>query len=358
MNAHHDESPHASGLAADGRTVRSWSWAINCLASAWRDGVPELVKRVLAVGYSLALFPGLFVAAWRVCSVLEQDFGIQYLPRLPASMLPTWSDGTIRNFGIGICLFGALCGLNILRLIPTKFRIRHYRWLALSGITAPWMPIMGIGILVAFVIRYWPASIWARSGLRQRGGLASDEWVSQGESPDLCDAVQPIDGSTLEYCTTAEDAAQSRRWIDARPKRVRRIVVLICVLALLPVALATTTAVLEEKKVIEYTDDAEWLPVLHLVWDRSRGYESTLVENPDLESVYLVMLYSIWAVTAIAVVGTLFFAAMLFRSQNRQAGRYRTTAMTVATIGYVLALWWFHPELGNSLTVKLAWSLL
>ncbi|MCY3786380.1 MAG: hypothetical protein OXG47_06595 [bacterium] len=314
----------------------------------WGGSVPGPAKRALAVVFSVGLFPGLFVASWRAWDALDRPFDRLVLADqqpLPEA-LPTWADGTIQNFSLAVCLFAAACGLGVLWLLPTQSRARHYRWLALSGLTTPWLPALGIGVLIAFVIRFWPAR---RSRWPEAGG--DDEAVQHGAPAEEGSAHG---GETIsDGGGRSEAPSRPVRWIDARPRRVRRLLAVGIVLAFVPATAVATTAALEESKVIEYNEDSELS--LSLLLDPVE----TTSADPELESVYHAMLYLVWFVWGASMLGSVALLLAVLRSLNHRARRYKTTAMTALYLGIAMHLWWLVDGLGgSSATAQLVWFLL
>ncbi|MCY3924467.1 MAG: hypothetical protein OXG52_02985 [bacterium] len=319
----------------------------------WGGSVPEPAKRVLAVVFSVGLFPGLFVASWRAWDALDRPFDRLVLADqqpLPEA-LPTWADGTIQNFSLAVCLFAAACGLGVLWLLPTQSRARHYRWLALSGLTTPWLPALGIGVLIAFVIRFWPAR---RSRWPEVGG--DDEAVQHGAPAEEGSAHG---GETInDGGGRSEAPSRPVRWIDARPRRVRRLLAVGIVLAFVPATAVATTAALEDSGIIEYNEDSD-LQFALVADDLGWAAEETISADPDLESVYYAMLYLFWFAVVTSMVGSLALLLGVLRSRNHRAHRDRVAAMASLLIGIVVNLWWWAPALGGgSETAYLALFLL
>ena len=319
----------------------------------WGSSVPGPAKRALAVVFSVGLFPGLFVASWRAWDALDRPFDRLVLADqqpLPEA-LPTWADGTIQNFSLAVCLFAAACGLGVLWLLPTQSRARHYRWLALSGLTTPWLPVVGIGVLIALVIRFCPAR---RSRRPEAGGdhAAEPHGTFAGEEGSVCG------GETFNGGGRAPEPWRPVRWIDARPRRVRRLLAVGVVLAFVPAAAVATTAALEDSGVIEYNRDPG-LRFALVLDDVESAADETLAADPDLESVYHAMLYLVWFVWGASMLGSLALLLAVLRSRNDRARRYKTTAMSALSIGILMYLWWFVGGLGGSSgTARLVWFLL
>lgn len=358
-----DEPSRPRSDSASRRVGRAATRTVDSVASRWRDRVPGPVKRVVAVGFSLGLFPGLFVATWRTWDALDREFARLLLPdqRLLPELLPEWSDGTVRNFSVAICLFAALCGLGILRAIPADCRLGQYKWLALSGTTLPWIPVLGIGILIAIAIRCWPTRWTWQSRVHDDTEPASAS-TSPGERVAVFQGADVLQGrdSQQEMREIAEELRRPTRWIDAQPRRVQRMLALSLVLAFIPFTSAVTTSLLEHYEILNYAE----LAGEKLRFDRlykgdtgADGEDLAIAADPDLQSTYLALLYSIWAFNAVAVVGSIALALTVFRSRNRRAGRYRVLATTGLTGALALSLWWFSNSAPDNTTVMLVWYL-
>ena len=370
MTTQGDEPSRPHSDFASRRVRRAVARTVDPVMRRWRDSLPGPVKRVVSVGFSIGLFPGLFVATLWAWDALDREFARLLRPdqRLLPEVLPEWSDGTIRNLSVAICLFAALCGLGILRAISPDLRPRQYRWLALSGITLPWLPVLGIGILIAIAIRCWPIRWTWRSRVR-----GDTEPAAESTSLDQREAMfQGLDmlqdrGNHQEIRGIAEEPGQAKRWVDARPRRVQSVLILCLVLAFTPITLAVTTALLEYYEILNYDDYANELYRTYRVYEGDttaplalvlEGEDIPIAANPNHQSAYVALLYSLWAVNTFAIVGSISLALTVFRSRNRRAGRYRVLAMTGLIGAFVLNLLWASSAFSDNTTVSLIWSLL
>ena len=340
---------------------------------------PVPVRRAAAGVFAVGLFPGLFVASWRLWDALDRTFELalpfrqpqpaESIPLAPTERaftfqplpeaLPTWSDWTIRNFGIGVCVFGALCGLGVLLSFHPDERPRLYRWLAAAGLTVPCVPLVGIGILMAFIVRCWPAASatsWAR---RTRAG--QDPPV---HPPDTIAAGggggAGRDGGHPNSEEIAHATPGTVRWIDARPRRLMVLLVAGITLAFVPAAVVAITGMLERYGVLEYVDDSLQLLAALYLDDRVGSYSQIAAsEDPGTNAAYLALLYAVWFVLNASKVGSLALLLAVFRSQSERAHLCRVLAASGLIVGQLAFLWWVDHELGGgSFTADLVWSLL